>query len=89
MAASGVGPSEFARRRGVSRQRLAYWRRRLEHGDGMAFVRVAIPGVGQPEAPASRAIEIVAGAIVVRVREDVDADRIARLVHALERRQEC
>jgi hypothetical protein len=48
----------------------------------MAFERVAVPGVGEPEAPASRAIEIVAGAIVVRVREDVDAERIARLVHA-------
>jgi hypothetical protein len=81
LASSGESAASFARRRGVSTQRLAYWRKRLAAGTAPKFVAVAL-------APptTSRSIEICAGGVVVRIPEGADEDRVARLVEAIGRR---
>jgi transposase-like protein len=80
LASSGESAAGFARRKGLSPQRIAYWRKRLGSPAKAEFVAVALPA-------ASRAsIEISAGGVVVRVREELDVDHVARLVDALARR---
>ncbi len=80
LAASGESASGFARRKGISSQRLAYWSKRLAGRATTEFVAVALPA-----APAAT-IEIAAGGVVVRVREELDAEYVARLVEAIGRR---
>jgi hypothetical protein len=80
-AASGERVADFARGKGVSSQRLAYWRKRLAARGATEFVAVALPTVA-----ASRWIEVMAEGVVVRVREDVDVEYVARLVEAIGRR---
>jgi hypothetical protein len=86
IAGSGESELAFARRRGISRQRLRYWRERLE---GVvrkpAFVAVAMPLAAR----AGATIEIGMGEITVRVREDLDVAHVARLVVALSRTKAC
>lgn len=81
LAQTGESAAEFARRRGVSTQRLAYWRKRLVASAKPRFVAVALPGTGSPAS-----IEIASSGVVVRVREDLDVDHIAQLVEAIGRR---
>ncbi|MDX6481013.1 MAG: hypothetical protein QOG85_1523 [Gaiellaceae bacterium] len=81
LAGCGETAVQFARRKGVSTQRLLYWRKRLGKSTA-AFVAVRLPGgVGAREQ-----IEIVLEGVAVRVREDLDVDHVALLVQALARR---
>lgn len=82
---SGVSLSEFARRKGVSVQRLGYWRKRLGHAEPPAFVAVTLPHSTRPP---SAPIEISVGTVVVRIPDEIDADRIADIVTALSKRFE-
>jgi transposase-like protein len=81
LASSGESAASFARRRGISTQRLAYWKKRLASGTAPKFVAVALAPATSP-----RWIEISAGGVVVRVPEPLDEDRVARLVEAIRRR---
>jgi hypothetical protein len=81
LASSGESAASFARRRGISTQRLAYWKKRLAAGTAPRFVAVALS-----PAPSPAWIEIAAGGMVVRVREHLDVDHVARLVEAIGRR---
>jgi len=82
LAGSGESAAEFARRKGVSPQRLAYWKKRLR-GPQTKFVAVALPTV--PTATSGR-IEIAAAGVAVHVREDLDVEHVAQLVEAIGRR---
>jgi hypothetical protein len=85
LSRSGGSLAEFARSRQVSKRRLSYWKKRLgEAGRPPAFVAVSLP-----HASSSSPVEIVSGRVVVRVRDDVDVERVARLVEALTRRLGC
>lgn len=77
---TGESAAGFARRRGIRPQRLAYWKKRLPARARTKFVAVELP----PAAPRP-AIEIATGGIVVRVREGLDVDHVARLVEAIGR----
>jgi len=83
LAQSGVSIAKFAESKGVSVQRIAYWRKRLAEGGPSRFVRV---DVSHAATSTAGRIEILLGDITVRVREDVDAESVARLVEALARR---
>ena len=81
LAGGGESVAAFSRRTGVSRARIAYWRKRLAaSGAATDFVAVDLA-----ELRTSRSLEIVAGGVVVRVREDLDTDEVARLVAAIGR----
>jgi hypothetical protein len=82
LALSGESAASFARRRGFSTQRLAYWKKRLASDGAPKFLAVALPA---PPTTA-RWVEICAGGVVVRIPEEVDEDRVARLVEAIGRR---
>lgn len=80
LAASGESAAVFARRKGVSVQRVAYWRKRLASPAGAKFVAVALPAATSPSW-----IEIAAAGVVVRVREELGVEHVARLVEAIGR----
>ena len=80
LARSGEGIRQFARRQGVSEQRLHYWRKRVAESGPPAFVAVAV-ATGQ-----SRQIEIASGSVTIRVREDLDLEQVAALVEVVARR---
>lgn len=87
---SGETEFAFARRQGFSPQRLRYWRDRLgapgtQDPVSPAFVAVSMPIVAV-EAPK---IVIHIGAVSVCVREDLDADHLARIVGALAHVRTC
>jgi hypothetical protein len=77
---SGLSASAFATRHGYSETRLWYWSKRL--GADCAEPEVSFVPV-RLEARASRQVEIEHGGVVLRVREDLGAEQIARLVTAL------
>jgi hypothetical protein len=81
LAESGESAAVFARRKGLSPRRIAYWKKRIGSRARTEFVAVALP-----EAPRA-SIEIGAGSIVIRVREDLDVEHVARLVEAIGRRR--
>jgi transposase-like protein len=81
LASTGESAASFARRRGISTQRLAYWKKRLGSGTGPKFVAVALPAATSP-----MWIEIAACGVVVRIREQLDVEHVARLVDAIGRR---
>ena len=86
--AAGLTPTEFCVLRGISRSRLAYWRERLSASPPAsvpAFVEVALP----VPPPRDAHIEIQRGGVVLRVREDIDVDHLARLVAALAGTPSC
>jgi len=91
LARSGESELLFARRRGYSRERLRYWKRKLAVSTEPtmtkkpAFVAVAMPIATRIAAK----IEIQVGAVKVCVREDMDVDHLARVVDALARLREC
>ena len=74
---SGMTRSAFARQRGISLHRLDYWRRRLASAPSSAFVAVAVPDA------AHHHLEIEVGGVLLRVREDLDPARLARLIATL------
>jgi transposase-like protein len=76
---SGEGIARFARRKGVSEQRLYYWRKRIAEAATPAFVAV-------PVAPSLAQIEIASEAVTVRVREDLGLDHVGDLVEVVARR---
>jgi transposase-like protein len=79
MARTGESVAEFARRRGVSGERVRYWRKRL--ADGVpAFV--AIPVESDRQGPR---IEITTAAVTLRVREEIDLEHLAALVEVVAR----
>jgi len=75
----------FARGRRISSQRLFYWSKRFRAALTPTFVAVTVPETLPSRPPPSR-IEIVSGDVVVRLREDVDIERLAGIVQALARR---
>lgn len=81
LAQSGVSAAEYARAKGISTHRLAYWRKRLSDTGTPAFVAVTLPSgtAVQREQP----IEIVVGGVVVRMAGEVAAERLASIVQAL------
>jgi hypothetical protein len=85
-AASGESELAFAQRNGISRQRLRYWRERLGRAVATpAFVAVEIPRSGSQ----TPTIEIQVGEVLVRVRESLDVEHVARLIRALVRAEAC
>jgi transposase-like protein len=77
---SGESIAGFARRRGVSAQRIYYWKKRLSEAPAPAFVAVPLTSTRVDR------IEIVADGVTIRVREDVAPDRLAAILDALTRR---
>jgi transposase-like protein len=85
LSSSGRSPAEFARSKGVSTHRLAYWKKRLADGGAPAFVSLALPRAAAPPRR-GQWVDIVVGGVVVRLPEDVEAERVAGIVEALSRR---
>jgi len=83
LAQSGESAAAFARRKGVSTQRVNYWKKRFGKTRTPAFVAVSLPVAITGR---SHMIEIAVSHIIVRVREDSDPEDLARLVEALARR---
>ena len=82
LASSGETAVRFAERKGVSTQRLGYWKKQLASATP-TFVAVPLP------THSDRQIEIVIDGVSVRVREDLDVEDVARLVAALVRMRRC
>ena len=74
LARSGESLAAFARRRGVSGERVRYWRKRLADGTP-AFV--AIPVGSERHGPR---IEITTAEVTLRVREDIDLEHLSTLI---------
>jgi transposase-like protein len=74
---SGASMEAFAREHGFSPHRLSYWRTRLAETGEVAFV----PVVSSVRSDA--VIEIEGAGILVRVREGLDAEQLARVVAAV------
>lgn len=81
LAQTGESRFAFARRTGVSPQRIAYWQKKLELNVRAtpAFVPVPLPA----RSSARPEIEIELGLVTIGVREGVDVEYVARLVAAL------
>lgn len=80
---SGLSAAAFCAREGYSEARLWYWRKRLggqpaEQSPAVSFVRVPLEGAAR-----GGQIEIECSGVVLRVRENLDAEHVARLVAAL------
>jgi hypothetical protein len=87
LAQSGVSAAKFAESKGVSTQRLWYWRKRLAEAGPTQFVAVDLTSARAAMPIAPSRIEIVASCgMTVRVREDLDVEHLARIVDALARR---
>lgn len=82
--ASGMSASAFARRHGVSTNRLDYWSKRLARdGAGVTFVPVTLP------ASPGAAMEITVGDVTVRAPDGVAPERVAQVVVAIARGLAC
>ncbi len=97
LRATGEPAARFAQRKGITRQRLAYWATRIESiGPASrmpAFVQVtSVPAVTRtaavapPAMLATEPIEISVGVAVIRVRVSHDVEHVAQLVDAIARR---
>ena len=88
LTSTGETVAAFAKRRGVSVQRVYWWKQRVAPSGELAtkFVAVALPQTARPSAASACSIEVVIGNVVLRVRETHDAEYVARLVAALSRR---
>ena len=71
--ASKLSAEAFARERGYSAHRLTYWQRRLA-STRPAFIPVVVPSRGDAR------IEIERAGVVVRLREDLAPEIIARKI---------
>jgi hypothetical protein len=76
---SGASALKFAQSKGFSAKRLHYWQKRLGSADELAFVQVVAPTRGDAR------IEIEHRGVVLRVREALDVEHLARIVAALSR----
>lgn len=81
---SGASLSEFARSKGISVHRLVYWRKRLGPARPPAFVALTLPRDAVSPSPPLEIL--VGGGVIVRVPDEVDAERVAGIVRALTRR---
>jgi hypothetical protein len=82
LSESGESLAGFARRKGVSTNRLVYRRRRLGEPPVVpSFVQVRLPAPGT--SPDGARIEVIVDDVSVHVREDIDLGRLASLVRAL------
>lgn len=79
LAESGESVAQFAGRRGVSAQRIYYWKKRIAESAAPAFVAVPLTTTRAGQ------IEIVANGVTIRVREDLDAERLADILDAVAR----
>lgn len=85
-AQSGESQAGFARRKGVSSNRLVYWRKRVGEPPVVPpFVQVRLPAPGT--APDGSRIEVVVGDVLVRVHEGLEIGRLAALVRAVSGRE--
>lgn len=80
---SGLSAAAFSASRGFSEARLWYWSRRMgveapKKEGAVSFVPVMLGEAGR-----ARQIEIERSGVVLRVREDLGVEQIARLVAAL------
>ncbi len=90
LARSGESLAEFARSRGVSTQRVRYWKKRLGASEQAAFVAVRLPEAVPSTVVLGAHVDILWAGVTVRVREDLDVEHVARIVYALARRAvEC
>ena len=83
LAASGLSAESFARSKGYSTQRLRYWKKRLMTSGLVPFVAVPLPVSTRSSVMAGAHIEIAWGDVVLRVREDLDVEHLARIAFAL------
>ena len=83
LARSGMTAAGYARSRGFSVRRLEYWKKRLRRDAPVEFVPVALP------APGGAAFEVVVGDVVVRVRDGLDVEHVARLILAIAGQRSC
>jgi hypothetical protein len=85
LASTSESEVGFARRKGVSTQRLRYWRKRLASLSSTtrpAFVAVTIPREAAPRPE----VEVRIREVSVVVREGCDVDHAAQVVDAIARR---
>lgn len=82
---------EFVRTKGISKRRISYWRQRLSPTKPPAFVAVSVARGDRVRADSAARIEIAIGELIVRVREDIDEQRLSSILDVLERRRpsEC
>jgi len=80
IADSGESIAEFARRRGVSAQRIYYWKKRIAETTAPAFVAVPLTATRAGQ------IEISADGVTIRVREDLASERLADILDVVARR---
>jgi hypothetical protein len=82
---SGLSAAAFCAREGYSERRLRYWSERLaEHPTALSSVSpVSFVPVAVSEVQRARTLEIERGGVVLRVREDLDVEHVARLALAL------
>jgi Transposase len=86
LAESGESLASFARGKGISTNRLVYWRRRIgETAVIPSFVQVRVPAA-RIHSDGAR-VEVVVDDVSVHVREDMDVGRLAALVRALAGRE--
>lgn len=83
LSSSGTSIREFAKSKGVSTQRIAYWKKRVAEAGPTRFVAVALPARRPMD---GSQIEIAVGDVAIRVREDLGVEQLARIVGALARR---
>lgn len=96
--ASGLRQAEFARRRGVSAQRLSYWRLRLSGSSAAppAFVEVPVPApaltrelVPSPGAIGGEVVIEAGGDLRVRLPAGTSVEVVAGVVSALHGGRPC
>lgn len=89
LSQSKLSDAAFARERGISTQRLLFWRKRLTQPPtppAPAFVPVVVAATTdedlRPGSPVAM-IEIMIGDVTLRVREQASPSTVAELVRAL------
>ena len=80
---SGLSAAAFCAREGYSETRLRYWSARLAAPQAEPLPTVSFVPVALGATQRARYIEIERGGVVLRVREDLDVEQVARLVTAL------
>jgi transposase-like protein len=77
-----------ARRHSLTPAQLFAWRRKVAHVrpndvDGTAFARVLVTAPSQANAELTPTIEVIVGALTVRVPAGVDAATLQMVLHAV------
>jgi hypothetical protein len=80
---SGLSVAAFCAREGYSETRLRYWSVRLGEQQAEQSTMVSFVPVALGDARRTGHIEIERSGVVLRVREDLDVEYVARLVAAL------